>query len=226
MKESNVFTESELKEMGKRTRDLIDEAIDAGDLEKAKRLNHRMYSEFLAMHDFYRDWVTGTLSYIWEHDGDDALYESLKQGLSSRFKQMVESYEKADFRRKVEMFAMGLRGHLQPIEVEEDEEKVCLTMHPCGSGERLVQEGAYGPPKNFSTVMDPHPMTYSRPNCPIYCTHEPILEILPIEWIGHPVWVAFPPEDRWGGCSFCIYKDPKAIPEEVYKRLGKEKSET
>jgi len=223
MEEEKIFTEVELKEMGIRTRDLIDKAIDEGDLIKAKRLGHRMHSEFLAMHDFFRDWITGTLSYIYESHGDQALDDALRKGLSPRFKEMVEAYGQADFRRKVEMFAMGLRGHLQPVEIEEDDEKVCLTMHPCGSGERLIQEGAYKAPKNFSIVKQLHPMTYSRPNCPVYCTHEPMLEILPIEWLGYPVWVAYPPDDKWGGCRFCIYKDPKAIPEEVYERVGKKK---
>ena len=223
MKKDRVFTETELKEMGIRTRDLIDQAIDAGELEKAKRLNQRMYIEWLAMHDFFRDWITGTLSHVFDRYGDEALSEALKEGLSARFKEMVEAYEKADFRQKVKMFAMGLRGHLQPIEFTEDDEKVCLTMHPCGSGERLIQEGGYGPPKNFSTVKEPQFMTYNRPNCPVYCAHEPILEILPMEWVGHPLWVVFPPDDKWGGCRFCIYKDPEAIPEEVYSRVGKEK---
>ena len=36
MKEARVFTEGELEEMGKRTRDLIDEAIDNGKLEDAR----------------------------------------------------------------------------------------------------------------------------------------------------------------------------------------------
>ena len=226
MNKNKVFTETELKEMGVRTRDLIDQAIDQGELEKARGLNHRMYSEWLAMHDFYRDWITGTLSYVLEQYGDEALHDALVRGLSPRFKQMVEAYEKADFQQKVKMFAMGLRGHLQPIKFEEDDEKVCLTMQPCGSGERLIQEGAYGPPKNYSIVKRPQVMTYGRPDCPAYCTHEPILETLPMEWVGHPVWVCYPPENKWGGCRFCIYKDPKAIPEEVYTRVGKKKPKT
>jgi hypothetical protein len=226
MKEGHVFTKAELEEMGKRTRDLIDEAIDAGDLERAKRLNHRMYSEFLAMHDLFRDWITSTLSYVYEHHGEETLYEAMREGCSRWFRPLAQAYEKADFRRKVEMLAMGLRGHLQPMEVTEDHEKVCITMHPCGTGERLIQEGAYGPPKDFSTVKGPHVMTWGRSNCPIYCAHEPVLEILPMEWGGHPLWVVQAPEDRWGGCSFCIYKDPKHIPDELYERVGKKKPRT
>ncbi len=223
MKEDRVFTEKELEEMGKRTRDLIDEAIDNGELERAKRLNHRMYAEFLSMHDFFRDWVTGLLSYIYENHGEQALDESMRQSLVAPFKSMVEAYEFADFRKKVEMLSMGLRGHLQPMEITEDDEKVCMKMMPCGTGERLIDEGAYGPPKNFSLVKKPHVMTFGKSNCPVYCAHEPILEMLPIDWVGHPLWVVYPPEEKWGGCRFCVYKSTDSIPEEAYKRLGKKK---
>jgi len=223
MQENRIFTQAELEEMGKRTRDLIDEAIDKGDLGKAKRLNHRMYAEFLAMHDLFRDWITGLLSHIYDSYGVEALDDSLKQGLTSWFKPTVQLYEKADFRKKVSMLAMGLRGHLQPMEVTEDDEKVCIRMIPCGSGERLIEEGGYGPPKNFSIIRGSRDLTWNRPECPVYCTHEPVLEVLPIEWLGHPVWVVYPAEDRWGGCRFCVYKRIEDIPEEVYKRVGKEK---
>ena len=62
-----------------RTRDLIDEAIDEGELEKAKRLNHRMYAEWLSMHDLYVNWVTSLLSYIYDHYGMKPLSEAIKQ---------------------------------------------------------------------------------------------------------------------------------------------------
>ena len=224
MKKDRDFTSIELEEMGKRTTDLIDEAIDNARFVTAKRLNHRMYAEFLSMHDFFRDWITGLLSFIYENYGEKALDESLKQSLTARFREMVQSYEKADFRTKVNMLCMGLRGHLQPLEIKEDDEKVCIKMMPCGTGERLVAEGAYGPPKNFSILKKPSFITYGKQNCPVYCAHEPILEMLPIEWIGHPVWVVYPPENKWGGCRFCVYKKPEYIPEEVYKRIGKEKN--
>ena len=225
MSKNHVFTEAELEEMGQRTLDLICEAIDDGDKERAKELSYRMYREFLSMHDSYRDFITSTLSYAYEHYGDETLYEVVHQGCSAWFRPMVELYDKAkDFRHRVKILAAGLRGHLQPMKVEEDDEKVCITMTPCGSGERLFKEGGYGPPKNFSLVKKPQPITFGKPNCPIYCTHEPMLEILPIEWRGFPIWACFPPEGiATGGCRFCIYKDPNDIPEEAYTRLGKKK---
>lgn len=225
MSSERVFTDAELKEMGAKTRDLIDEYIDKGDLEKAKRLNHRMYAEWQSMHDLYRDWVTSLLSYIYETYGMQALTEALHRSCTAWFRPIYERIEQADsFRRKVEMFAMGLRGHLQPIDVEEDDEKVCLTMRPCGSGGRLIREGAYGPPKNFSKVRDACPLTFGQTDFPIYCTHTPMLEMLQIEWKGQPRIVCEVPDDiKKGDCTFCVYKDTNAVPEKFYKRVGKEK---
>jgi len=225
MNKNRVFTEKELLELGRRTVDLICEAVDVGDKEKAKKLSHRMYREFQYMHDLLRDWVTATLSYIYERYGDEAVYEAMHQGCSSWYKPIVELYEKADsFRDRVQMLAMGLRGHLQPMKVEEDDEKVCITMVPCGSGERLFKEGGTAPLKISGIIEKPQPCTYNRPNCPIYCAHEPMLEILSTEWKDHPTWVCFPPDGfATGGCCFCIYKDPKTIPEGVYARVGKQK---
>lgn len=228
MIDKRVFTEAELKEMGVRTRDLINEAIDSNDLQKAKHLNHRMYAEFLAMHDLYLNWVTSLMSYIYNNYGDEALYAALKQSCASFWKPIVQAYDKEkDFRRKVEMFAMGMRGHLQPLELEEDNEKVSIRGCPCGSGERLIREGAYdGPPKNFSRITKPQPMTYGKSDFPIHCAHEPMIEILPIEWSGYPLVVCFCPEDMTkGGCTFSLYKDPDSIPEECYTRVGKKKQQ-
>lgn len=225
MSKNRVFNEAELKEMGRRTVDSICEAIDADDKENAKKLAHRMQREFQSMHDLYRDWVTAMLSYIYEHYGDEVVYEAMHRGCSSWLRPMAELYDKVDdFRHQARMLVMGLRGHLQPMNIEEDNEKLNITMAPCGSGERLFKEGGYRPPKAFSIIQKPQPMTYSKPNCPIYCAHEPMLEILPIEWRGYPLWACFTPEGFvTGGCRFCIYKDPEAIPEEVYTRVGKKK---
>ena len=88
MSNNRVFTDAELEEMGKRTVDLICEAVDAGDKEKAKKLAHRMYREFQSMHDLYRDWSTGLLSYIYDNYGDETLYEAMHHSCSVWYKPM------------------------------------------------------------------------------------------------------------------------------------------
>ena len=111
------------------------------------------------------------------------------------------------------------------MKVVEDDEKICITMEPCGSGERLVQKGRYGPPCNLSMIQKAQPMTAGKSDYPVYCTHEPVLEMLAIEQLGYPITIYFPPEKvaREGACGFCIYKNVKDIPEEVWARVGKQK---
>lgn len=42
-------------------------------------------------------------------------------------------------------------------------------MKPCGSGGRLVQEGKYEGPNAFYKIAKPQPLTYGRPDYPVYC---------------------------------------------------------
>ena len=60
----------------------------------------------------------------------------------------------------------------------------------------------------------------------MYCTHEPVLELIAIENLGYPVTVCYTCENvarEEGCCTFCVYKDFKDIPEEVWARVGKQK---
>ena len=220
---NRVFTDQELEEMGKRTVDLLTEAIEAGDKERAKTLAKQMLSEFSIMHDLYIDWTAGFMDYIYANYGEDALYQALRKVFSVLPGPLVDA-KKVDFRRRVQGVAFWLRGHLQPLKVAEDDEKVSMTMEPCGSGQRLVQKGAYGPPRNLTRIQKPHAMTWGRSDFPVYCTHCPVLEILAIEQLGYPASVAFPAEKvAEESCKYCIYKNVEDIPEGVYTRVGKQK---
>lgn len=221
-----LFTKQELKEMGTRTLDAITAAIDAGEHEKAKKLSRRMYKEFESMHDLYRDWTTALLSFIYRRYGDQALYDSLKEGCSSWVSALQERYEQIpDVKRRAQMLAGGLRGHLQALEIEEDDEKFTLKTTPCGSGGRLILEGSYEPPKNFAKIKKAQAMTYMIEDLPVYCAHCTFQEIIPIELKGYPLFVTIPP-GRLGEepCTVYLYKDLKAVPEEYYRRVGKTKT--
>ena len=225
MKKDRVFTEAELREMGRSTLDVLQEAIDAGDKEKAKELAGRMSREFGALQDVYCVQLAGIMSYIYETHGEDDFYNAIRRMIGSYADQRGEQYAKADFRQRVQMRAAGLRSHLHPVTIVEDDEKVCMKMEPCGSGEALFKNGNYGLPRNFTLIQKAHPMTYGMTDFPIYCTHAPIIEQLWIERFGAPFYVVYPAEKMAReGCWYCIYKDPNDIPEEIYKRVGKKKN--
>ena len=222
-----VFTDQELEEMGALTLDRLKEAIDEGDAEKAKTLADAMYKESLQMHDMYVDWSAGFMDWIYRNHGNDALLEAQKE-VYEKFFQLgsMPDMRYVPFAVRAAGSVRSLKGHQQPLKIEEDDEKISITMVPCGSGERLYSKGRYAEPFNLSRVEEASPMTIGRENYPIYCTHEAVIELLAIENLGYPITVCFPGEnvaEEEGGCTFCIYKDFADIPEEVWTRVGKEK---
>lgn len=222
MSGSRVFSDEELQEMGRRTLDVALETIDEGDKEKAKELVNRMYREFNFLHDGYMFWVTGLLSHIYRNYGIDAVEKAEREAHTIEGKTVFKKPEEKDFRTRVTHMANGMRGHLQPLNIEEDDEKVVVTMKPCGSGERIIEKGGYE--AGLARVKDPHPITWGMKNFPIYCVHCPVMEMLDIENTGNVNFVHLVSEPmRHGFCHFAFYKDPAKIPEEYYHRIGKEK---
>ena len=226
--EERFFTDDQLREMERRTVDRLTDAIDAGDPDKAKKIAHRMYNEFLSMHDLYRNWITGTLSEVAERYGDEALDDIMVEGVRAWWEPIVESLPQGpeSMPAKVKMFVAGLHGHLQPLGITEDDEKIEIKLRPCGSGGRLISEGKYEGPNAFHTIKKGQPLTYGRENYPVYCAHEYAMEKIDIQKNGRPFCVVEPAE-RLGKdyCSMMVYKDPEQIPLKYYKRIGMEKPE-
>lgn len=186
-----------------------------------------MYNEFLSQHDGYRNWVTALLSEIGRRYGDKDLDEIMTKTVEAWWVPNLSTMEdrsNGDLAAKVKMFAAGLRGHLQPMSVEEDDEKIVIKMKPCGSGGRLVLEGKYEGPNGFLKVSQPQKMTYDRADFPVYCAHEAAMEQIDIEKNGRPFVVVEPSKDIGKEpCSFIIYKDSDQIPQKYYERLGRKK---
>jgi hypothetical protein len=224
MNTKRIFTDRELEEMGTRTLDLVFKAIDSGDKEKAKELAGRMYREFNFLHDGYMFWVTGLQTYIYKNYGIEAVEKAEREAHTIEGKTVFKPPELPDLRSRVEFLAGGLRGHLQPITIREDDETISLTMQPCGSGERIIQKGGYDPEAGLATVKDPHRITWGMKDFPIYCVHCPVMEMLSIEGAGDFGAIHIVSEPiRHGSCQFVFYKDPSKIPEEYYTRIGKNK---
>lgn len=220
-----LFTREELDELGARTDETILNAMDRGDIQKARNLVKHMYRELIAMHDIEVTMVTAALSFIGKRFGDDVLHEALHEMLASWVKEAAREYAKIqDPRVKAKMFARGLKGHGVKVKIEEDSEKFIFSMEPCGSGGKLIRSGSYEPPKNFYRVKKPRLMTHRRPDYPVYCAHCIFHEIIGIEETGIPLFIHLPP-DKLGEepCRMLLYKDPKAIPSSYYERIGKKK---
>src|ERR1700689_782659 len=172
---NRLLSTEDIAEMEKLTVDRLTEAIDAGNLEGAKKLARRMYNEFLSMHDLYRNWTAATLSFVGRRFGDKGLEEAMDEGVKAWWVPSLDKMPQG-VRARVKMFAAGLRAHLQPLHIEEDDEKVVIQMRPCGSGGRLVLEGKYEGPDALLTIEGKQFLTYGRDSFPVYCAHEPMME--------------------------------------------------
>lgn len=223
-----VFTDEELKQMGERTLDSLMAAIDSGDKEKSRKLALKLFREFQGMHNLYLDWITGLQTYIYNKHGDQEHYDALHFACSAWLKPFADMYANTpDMRRKALLFASGLKGHLVPLKVEEDEDKITFMMTPCGSGGTLETGKSYDEPKKFAKIKKAQPQTLGLENFSVYCAHCAFQEILPIEWHGAPMVICQPPAPEKIGevpCRLLMYKDPTKIPEKFYKRVGKKKA--
>jgi hypothetical protein len=223
MTEKRVFTDEELEALGVPTLDVLREAIDAGDKDRAKELAGRMQDEFRHLHDGYMFWVTGLQSYIYRNCGIDAVEEAEREAHTIEAKVVFTPPEKTDIRSRVEHLAAGLRGHMHPITIVETDKTVSLSMKPCGSGERLIQMRGYSPEIGLAKVEEPHRITWGMADFPIYCVHCPVMEALELENTGSLGAVHVVTEPLYhGACEFVFYKDPEDIPEECYTRIGKQ----
>jgi hypothetical protein len=67
-------------------------------------------------------------------------------------------------------------------------------------------------------------LTYGRESFPVYCAHEPIMELQNIKAHGAP-FVVIEPARELGKqhCNFIIYKGQSKVPAKYYERLGLKK---
>lgn len=134
----------------------------------------------------------------------------------------------------------GHHGHLSgtardgTIDYVEDEEKVTISFAPCGSGGRSMEGEARDglpalmeAPFHWPALQEAHDFTWNEKGICSYCAHCCMLhEVLPIARFGYPVRITEPPKyplKAESRCSWTVYKDLRAIPEEAYRRVGARK---
>jgi len=223
------FSDDDLREMSRPTMERAIEAIERGDLEEAKRLCESMKHESQSMHDLLVDGLAGLISFVHEQLGDDGVEEAWSWSLERSWRRPVETIAASDRREIAKALAATWRAHSTSgvgphpgaFEISEDEEKLTFTMNPCGSGQRLWRMGRYRE-GGWGVTDSAHEWSYGREGFPLYCTHCAFMnELLPIRWIGYPVYPSDPPQDfDHDPCVWHWYKDPADIPERHFERYG------
>ena len=230
-----IFTNEELEEFSKDFMGLTMEALEQGDIEKAKQWIRRHDGTKDAIHDLYLHWITALLSHIYDNWGEDAAVKAVKEtachGQSGWALPIMKVKEQI-------MQEKGLKGYIEWIvdlwrqhsmypgtTFEEDDEKIILTMKQCGSGGRLINMGAYDGAFGYRKLKKAGPHTWGEENLPIYCSHCPwVHEIAPLFYggPGAQFWVHASPFPKKPGdpCIYHMYKDPDKIPDKYYERIG------
>jgi hypothetical protein len=227
------FTPEQLAEMSRPTMDRAIEALDAGDVETARRLCNAMRHEWRFLHDLMAESTVGLVTFIQERFGEEQVGEAWRDALKRGWKRDTGQILDRDRREVVEALAASWRAHStsgvgpEPgaFTVEEDDEKFIFRMNPCGSGQRLWRRGLYEGPDGYGITHEAHDWSYGRKGFPLYCTHCAFMnESLPIKWYGLPLYPSVPPDDfDRDPCTWYWYKDPADIPAEYWERYGARK---
>jgi hypothetical protein len=226
-----TFTDAELEELSKDFTGLAMEALEAGDVEKAKHWLRRHDQTKDSIHDLYVHWVTALLSHVYDRWGEDEAVRAIRDTGRSfslpLLRAKTEMIREKGLRAWVEAVVDLWRQHsmVPGMRVEEDDEKFTFTLDPCGSGGRLLASGAYEGPFAYRKLRKPGPHTWGEADVPIYCAHCPwVHEIFPLAEGGEGAqfWIHASPFPKKPGdpCIHHVYKDPKRIPDEAYARLG------
>lgn len=195
-------------------------------------------------HDLDVDALLGLFDTVIDELGEAAIGEMWEQHLvrdwfDKRYARFDVSRTdwKESFRLLVFLSFEAMHGHLcgpqreGDVEYREFDDRVELEFDPCGSGGRAYRgEPLDGTgsrmlaPYGFKPVQGAYDFTWNKPGICTYCAHCCVLtELMPARSFGYPVRVIDPPSYPHAAnakCRYTIYKDPRAIPEHVYRRLG------
>lgn len=221
-----LFSPAELARLGCGAFDLALKAIDEADLAMAIGYAQQSKNEWYPAHHALRDWITGMLSFVYRRYGVDHTHEAVKEAYEKHNARLtLDGAAQQNIREQVIGLAAGFLQHAMRFRIEEDSDRFNFITEPCGSGGRLLDEGAYAWPKNFALVKERHESTFYLEDFPVYCMHCPSTNIQIFDR-GGPYFLLVDGELMTvpdGNCSFSIFKNPDAIPERFYARAGRAK---
>ena len=208
---------------------LAAEAVRSRRWEAAAVLADQARSEHALAHDGLRD-VNARLL--------DAIHRRYEPSFANAFCSQVyedttiwyvaKMPEPASFREAVEAVAMLWHWHMTTFRLTEDRDKATYILEPCGSGGRLINEGAYyrSGKRSLSLIASASTATFNEPNFPSYCTHcadhnRTFLE----RGFNIMVFEGWTRAHRYGVCLSHVFKRLDDLPEEFYSRIGLDPSQ-
>lgn len=200
------------------------DAIARGDGDEAAALVDRAVAQWSALKDYSINWITSLLTFIGEELGEEAVERALRKTGEEFVKPRRDTgtpWAELPSSARAKVIARAMLGNMGEVDVEEDDEKITLSFR-CGSGGKLIDDGRYDGEHAYLRLRERSGRTFMRDELWVYCAHCSVNnEIQPVEWGETPTSVEYPPERPGERCVHHLYKDPKAMPDEVYTRIGK-----
>ena len=200
-------------------------AIDADDSDGAKQLIDRAVEQWAGLQDYSINWITSLLTFITEEVGEEAVERALRR-TGETFVRPRRTSEQLwgdlPAAQRAKVIARSMLANMGAVAVSEDDEKITLEFR-CGSGGKLIDDGRYEGEDAYATLKEPGGRTFGLDAMWVYCAHCSVNnEMQPVEWGEVPTSIEFPPERAGEPCVHHVYKDVTAIPDEAYRRIGKE----
>ena len=198
-------------------------AVAAGDSERAAELIDTAAARAQSLQSYSINWITSLLSFIGRELGEDGVEAALRQTgeeFVRRRRDTGTPWESLPAEARAKIIARAMVANGGSCEVDEDDEKIVLSFR-CGSGGRLIDEGAYDGPDGYLTLTETGPRTFQRDTLPVYCAHCSVNnEIQPVEWGGVPTSVEYPPDGPGEPCVHHVYREPRSAPTDTWVRIG------
>jgi hypothetical protein len=201
-------------------------AYETGRTEDGSALLDKAVDQWGSLKDYSINWITSLLTFIGEEMGEDAVERALRKTGDEFVRPRRDTgvaWDSLPASARAKVIARAMLSNLGTVDVDEDDEKIVLSFR-CGSGGKLIDDGRYEGEHAYLTLREKGGRTFMRDELPVYCAHCSVNnEIQPVEWGGTPNSIEHPPERPGEPCVHHIYKDVSEVPDEAYRRIGKQR---
>ncbi|MDP7637976.1 MAG: hypothetical protein QF577_10570 [Phycisphaerae bacterium] len=145
----------------------LEEAILVGEKKQVQDLATIVQKEFQPVHDGLVDAVTSMLSFFVKktspQDGEQIGRHAMERHMKGEwFDQYLGNHRDSpdQLRSQIRDIVTTWHWHPSRITVTEDEDKVTIHTHPCGSGMRIEQQGKYDTLNGYVRSVTPSPSNF------------------------------------------------------------------
>jgi hypothetical protein len=202
--------------------DRLDDAVRDDDIVTARELCRAVRAEYLIAHDGFRNAIAAALSHavnVTSPEEGEALGRRVAE--SSMEGGDLPQYAQASIVDRVRTIAAGWHWHATDFTITEDDEKFTFHLGPCGSGMRLLREGAYDGEGAWHRSRRPSPSNFMQVGFPMYSNHcAEATRMALINGSATFIVEGWTPMRTRGLCIQHTFKDFSAVPAEFYERVG------